>query len=59
MDKETTWDYVCYDKQTKEIITIVLDLKEDPKFLINQDYIGIYIPHNEYAVENINRHWIF
>lgn len=53
MDNQT-WDFVCYYKDTKEIITVVLDLKEEPKFLINLDYTAVYIPHDEYKIETID-----
>lgn len=53
MDNEQ-WDYVCYEAKTKEIITVVYDIGENPKFIINIDYVGICIKHDEYAIENIN-----
>lgn len=51
MDKEETWDLVVYEKDTKEIITVVQDIPVEPKFLINLDYVAAYIPHNEYMIE--------
>ena len=54
MDNEQTWDFVVYDKDTKEIISVILELEHDPKFLINLNYVGIYIPHDEYKIEQIN-----
>lgn len=47
---EPTWDFVVYDKDTKEIITVVLELEHDPRFLINCNYVGVYIPHNDYKI---------
>lgn len=44
------WDFVVYEKKTKMIVVIVLNLKEEPKFLINSDYVGVYIGHNEYRI---------
>ena len=54
MDKKQTWDFVVYDAQTKEIITIVSDLKEDPKFIINTNYVGVYIPSDEYLIDDFD-----
>ena len=53
MDKEETWDFICYDSQTKEVITIVYDVGPEPKFVININYVGIVIPRNEYKIEQI------
>lgn len=43
-------DFVVYDRDTKEIIAVVQDIPVEPKFLINLDYVAIYIPHDEYAI---------
>lgn len=56
---EEQWDYVCYDGKTKEVITIVQDVKVEPKFLINMNYVGIYVPHSEYAIEQIDGIYYF
>ena len=46
-------DFVVYDKLDKEIVAIVLNVTQEPQpqFLINQDYVGIYIAHNDYTVK--------
>jgi len=49
-----TWDYVCYNGITKEIITILYDVIDEPKFIINVNYVGIVIPHDEYKIEYID-----
>ena len=44
------WDFVVYEKESKEIIAVIQDIPVEPKFLINLEYVGIYIPHNEYKI---------
>ena len=44
------WDFVVYEKDTKEIIAVIQDIPVEPKFLINMEYVGIYIPHEEYTI---------
>lgn len=48
------WDFVVYDGETKEIIAVLQDIQVEPKFLINLDYVGIYIPHDEYKIIDDN-----
>lgn len=45
-----TWDYVCYEAETKELLTIVSDLKEEPKYLVKEGLVGVYIPNDEYKI---------
>jgi len=52
MDNEQ-WDYICYYADTKEIITVVYNIGENPKFIININYVGICIRHDEYEIERI------
>lgn len=53
------WDFVCYDKETQEIIVVLQDIPVEPKFLINMDYVGIYIPHDEYKIINDGDRYYF
>lgn len=50
-EEKEQWDFVVYDRDTKEIVTVLLDLEHDPKFLINMYYVGVYIPHDEYKID--------
>ena len=43
-------DFVVYEKKTKVIVVIMLELQAEPKFLISSEYVGIYIGHNEYRI---------
>ena len=45
-----TYDFVIYDKKTKAIIAIMLDVKDYPGYLINKDSVGRYISHDDYNI---------
>lgn len=44
------YDFVVYNKYDKHLICLILDLTNAPRFLINKDYVGLYIPHDEYQI---------
>lgn len=44
------WDFVVYAKEDKHILVIVKDVKEDPKYLIGSDCVGVYLPQCDYHI---------
>ena len=47
-------DFVVYYRDTKEIVTVLFDVGEEPRFLISLDCNAIVIPHNDYIIKNID-----
>lgn len=45
-------DLVIYYADNKEIVSIVQDMPDEPKYLIADGFVATCLGHNDYAIEN-------